>query len=305
MRTHLSGVAIGCMMACMARGANDPNAVFMHVPVPTDQSAAASGNVDANLRMGFRHAYGIGTAQDSAKSLQYFTAAHSAQNSPPSAAAWLGYAMAASPATQSQGSALIEQAAGTGDPVGITFLGYLYKDGIGHPKDLQKAEQLFSQVGPKFALAQGLLGDAYSAETPPRYALAVPAYMTAALMGDSGCALRLGTMYLKGLGVVRDRAKAAQWIARSAESGHQVAIFQRGLLYMRGVGVPKSEHLAAEDFARAANTGFIPAEAQLGWCYANGIGVKKDVNQAIQWLSLAAPKTPAAAALLAKLRGGH
>ncbi len=74
---------------------------------------------------------------------------------------------------------------------------------------------------------------------------------------------------------------------------------------MRGVGVPKSEHLAVADFARAANTGFVPAEAQLGWCYAKGIGVKKDVNQAIKWLSLAAPKTPDAAALLAKLRGGH
>ncbi len=179
------------------------------------------------------------------------------------------------------------------------------KDGIGHAKDLQKAEQLLAQVGTKFALSQGLLGDAYSAETPPRYDMAVVAYMMAAVMGDSGSALQLGTMYLTGRGVVRDRAKAAQWIARSAESGHQVAMFQRGLLYMRGVGVPKSEHLAAEDFARAANNGFIPAEAQLGWCYANGIGVKKDVNQAITWLSLAAPKTSAAAALLAKLRGGH
>ncbi len=80
-------------------------------------------------------------------------------------------------------------------------------------------------MGTKFALSQGLLGDAYSAETPPRYGMAVTAYMKAAMMGDSGCALRLGTMYLRGQGVVRDRAKAAQWIARSAESGHQVAIF--------------------------------------------------------------------------------
>jgi hypothetical protein len=82
-------------------------------------------------------------------------------------------------------------------------------------------------------------------------------------------------------------------------------VFQRGLLYLRGVGVPKSEHLAAEDFARAASAGFIPAEAQLGWCCANGIEVKKGLNQAIRWLSLAEPKTPDAAALLAKIRGGH
>jgi TPR repeat protein len=65
--------------------------------------------------------------------------------------------------------------------------------------------------------------------------------------------------------------------------------------------VAKNSHLAAEDFMLAANAGFIPAEAQLGLCYANGVGVKKGLNQAIRWLSLAVPKTPDAAALLAKL----
>ncbi len=138
--------------------------------------------------------------------------------------------------------------------------------------------------------------------------MAVPAYTTAAAMGDSGSALQLVKMYLTGRGVVHDRTKAAQWIAKSAEGGHQEAVFQRWPLCLRGVGVPKSEHLAAEDFARAANAGFVPAEAQLGWCYANGIGVKMDLNQAIKWLSLAAPKTPdavALVALVAKLRGGH
>ena len=110
-------------------------------------------------------------------------------------------------------------------------------------------------MGTKFALSQRLLGDAYSAETPPRYDMAMIAYMTAAAMGDSRSAIQLGKMYLMGRGVAYDPAKAAQWIAESAESGDQEAVFQGGLLYLRGVGVPKSERLAAEDFMRAANAG--------------------------------------------------
>jgi hypothetical protein len=264
--------------------------------------------VDANLRLGYRYTNGVGVAQNSAQSLQYFTAAYQAKNAPPSAAAWMGNAMASSQsslATQNQGYALIQQASNVGDPTGITFLGWLYQHGVGRPKDLHKAEQLYIQVGTKFALSQRFLGEAYLSENPPQYSKAALSYLVAASAGDSKSALRLGQIYLKGHGVVEDHGKAAEWIARSAESGDQEGVFQRGLLYLRGFGVPKSLHLAAEDFARAAQAGFVPAEAQFGWCYATGVGVQKDVNKAIYWLSLAAPKTPDAAVLLAKLRGSH
>ena len=53
--------------------------------------------------------------------------------------------------------------------------------------------------------------------------LTVPACMTAAKMGDSRSEIQLGKMYLMGRGVAYDPAKAAQWIAESAESGDQEA----------------------------------------------------------------------------------
>ncbi len=72
--------------------------------------------------------------------------------------------------------------------------------------------------------------------------------------GDTDAQTDLGTMYLKGLGVPQDYAKAVQW------------------------------------FQKAAEQGFVQAQAVLGTMYGQGLGVPQDFVQAHKWLNLAASR---------------
>jgi uncharacterized protein len=78
-----------------------------------------------------------------------------------------------------------------------------------------------------------------------------------------------------------------------------------GLLYVRGLGVAQDYAKARELFEKAADKGDATAMANLGLIYRSGLGVAQDSSKAREWYQKAADKGNAAAnASPEKLRQG-
>lgn len=65
----------------------------------------------------------------------------------------------------------------------------------------------------------------------------------------------VGSMYLKGQGVLEDDRKAVNWYRKAAEQGYEDAQFNLGLMYFEGRGVHKNDVLAYAWSTLAADQG--------------------------------------------------
>ena len=99
----------------------------------------------------------------------------------------------------------------------------------------------------------------------------------------------LGLMYVDGVGVGKDEAKALEWLKKSAERRYPNAQYVLFGAYWKGsLGLKPDKERALVWLQRSANQNFAPAQFQLGLLYANGEGVKKDPRQAYAWMLEAA-----------------
>ncbi len=93
----------------------------------------------------------------------------------------------------------------------------------------------------------------------------------------------LGLMYMNGMGVPKDPARAASLFARAASSGNSAAANYLGILHQAGVGVPLRLDLAFKWFRQSAEGGYPEGELNLGIMYEEGLGVSVDYEQAAAW----------------------
>ncbi len=100
----------------------------------------------------------------------------------------------------------------------------------------------------------------------------------------------LGLMYLNGLGVRKDPARAALLFTQAAASGNVAAANYLGALYQFGVGVPRRPDLAYRWYLQSAEGGYPEAELSLGNIYEQGLGVAVDDEQAAHWYGRAAAR---------------
>lgn len=91
-----------------------------------------------------------------------------------------------------------------------------------HPKSA-------SELTPEELLKKGDI-----AEEEKDYSKAMDFYKQAAELSNDSGMLRIGNMYLKGLGVEKDDHKALYWLQKSAEAGNFAAIFTLGYMYRYG-----------------------------------------------------------------------
>src|SRR4029078_11023819 len=84
----------------------------------------------------------------------------------------------------------------------------------------------------------------------------------------------LGGFYQFGRGVTKDRAKAAEWTGKAAESGIPQARVEYGVMLFKGEGVAMDEKRAARMFRMAAERGNPVAQNRLARLYANGVAVR-------------------------------
>jgi hypothetical protein len=83
-----------------------------------------------------------------------------------------------------------------------------------------------------------------SAYNAADYESAFDAWYPLAEENDAKAQAAVAFLYLKGLGVRQDDARAADWYRRSAQLGRPEAQFFLGTLYYLGRGVPQSNQLA-------------------------------------------------------------
>ena len=93
----------------------------------------------------------------------------------------------------------------------------------------------------------------------------------------------LAAMYMEGVGVGRDYAKAFLYCEKIARLGDVGAKYTIGEMYDKGLGVAENEYAAVKWYEEAAQEGYAPAQYCLGVMYENGRGVRKSVHIAKSW----------------------
>lgn len=155
---------------------------------------------------------------------------------------------------------------------------------------------------------------------------AVQTLTNAAVNGSSAYAMNcLGLVYMEGIGVDRDSAKAVDWMEKAgknnyaeayhnlglmfkyskcgvrqnfeksysyfcagADSGSVSCMYDKGFMLYKGLGCGQDYKKAVECFNAAAANNHTPSLYMLGLCYRNGYGVEKNAETAFEYLSRSA-----------------
>jgi TPR repeat protein/serine/threonine protein kinase len=180
---------------------------------------------------------------------------------------------------------LYQKAADQGNSVAQNSLGYLYEKGTGVTKDLSKAVELYQKAADQGnAVAQTALGYRYENGTGVAKDLskAVELYRKAADQGNAAGQNNLGICYENGTGVAKDLSKAVELYQKAADQGSAFAQNNLGICYENGTGVAKDLSKAVELYQKAADQGSADGQNNLGICYENGTGVAKDLSKAVE-----------------------
>ncbi len=226
------------------------------------------------------------------------------------------------PADAAKEYSLAEQA---GYPMAASNLAALYDEGLGVPRDFQKAASLFRKAAEKgvsgaylglghhYEMGRGVpqdwgeaakwykkaadignadgyaaIADHYGNSSPPNYAEAANWSQKAAQGGSAWGSLQLGWHYLNGLGINKDPVAAKRYYDEAAKHGLPNAMYRLGLMYRTGEGVAPDLETAAQWLYQAAKQGHHLAQAELGNMFYNGQGTKKDDQAAFGWYLQAA-----------------
>ncbi|HZB91698.1 MAG TPA: tetratricopeptide repeat protein, partial [Stellaceae bacterium] len=81
--------------------------------------------------------------------------------------------------------------------------------------------------------------------------------------GDAPSEARIGALYLTGVGVYQDDAKALQWCRKAATQGNGEGENCLGLLYQYGRGVSQDNKRALDWYRKSTGHKFEPAKANL------------------------------------------
>lgn len=111
----------------------------------------------------------------------------------------------------------------------------------------------------------------------------VTALLPCADAGDAMAENYVGLLYLNGLGVEKDLAKAFTYIEKAAQNNNAVAQFNLGNMYRAGQGCDINMIKAVEWFQKAADAKNDRAAYSLGYMYYKGYGVSQDYKQAVSW----------------------
>lgn len=95
-------------------------------------------------------------------------------------------------------------------------------------------------------------------------------YARAAMQNDSVGLNNLGSLYYSGVGVNRNRAKAAILFEKAAELGNAEAAVNLAFILISGNGVEKNPTEAMNLFEKASSSGNVPAQFMYGYAQYTG-----------------------------------
>jgi len=286
------------MASCFGVGVpKDPQEALIHL-----MEAADLGHSEAQARLGWLYASGIGTPINDAKAVDYFRLSAEQGN----AFGLWGLARAylgenpANGLEKDEKKALeyMEQSAAQGFWQGLLALGDMYTKGVGTTRDEGRGLLLYRKA---LAALRPLAeqGDAEACDClagmyqvgkgmPQSDSEALAWYRKAAGLGFRRAQWNLSLIYQNGKGVAQSDADALAWLRKSAEQGFVYAQFALAKMYANGKGVAKSDTEAVGWLRKAAEQGYAPAEHSLGWMFDNGKGVTQSDAEATAWYRKAA-----------------
>lgn len=204
--------------------------------------------------------------------------------------------------------------AGLANPDALFNLGILAEDGLGEPRDMNKAIALYVAAANAGGFkAQYRLGMLFSGDDPASRDLEkARLYLTmAAEHGDRDAAARLATLDQPGrppgdferaelLASAGKHVEAATLYRRLAEAGNITARTRLAWMHEAGRGVERSLDQAAHLFMGSAEAGDAEAQYAIAVMYRTGKGQPRDREQSLAWLKRSAEQGyPAAVAALA------
>jgi hypothetical protein len=228
------------------------------VPLDSLKAKADSGNIEAQLDLGYTYLYGInGTPVDYKQALHYYELAGESKN-----------------------------------PVALNNLGSLYFNGIGTDVDYPKALHFFNeaaQLGSDDAainLAIIYLGSDNKNKTPEEFSKIRK--LLEQSQSNSISKYLLGYSYLQGFMVKKNEQKAFTLIKKAADDEYDEAQLVLASLYIQGKGTPKNYTRAVEYLQCAVDQGNFEAMYQLATIYAEGKIYKKNIMKAHTLYNIAA-----------------
>lgn len=224
------------------------------------ETAAARGDVTAEVNLGIMYGSGRGVARNPARALYYLRLA-AAQGSADGEVDLGVMHEAANGVSRDEAQALhyYQLAAAQNNPTGQVDLGRMYLFAYGTAQDYPSAVHYF-----RLAIAQGNpagewnLGYMYARGlgVPQSYALALQHYELAAAFGDPWGLLSVGYMYARGYGVPQDYATARDYFQHAAAQDDGSVDLELGYAYEFGLaGVPKDYALAKHYYQLAVGAG--------------------------------------------------
>ncbi|MEZ5305243.1 MAG: tetratricopeptide repeat protein [Verrucomicrobiales bacterium] len=163
-------------------------------------------------------------------------------------------------------------------------LGFLYFNGWGCEKDLQKARQLYEESA-KAGAHQGLNNLAHL------YRHGVAGVQKTCRKQSSFSKRRQisGTRQPTRWRIFtgkRTRStglkKCVSWLQFGAERNYPACLSDLGFVYQHGIAVPKDAQKAAQLYQKAIDAGSASAVSNLGYLYLQGEGVEKDPGKAFK-----------------------
>lgn len=111
---------------------------------------------------------------------------------------------------------------------------------------------------------------------------------SAAASGNATAQFELGRAYFRGEGFPADKAKAQEWILKSANQGNLDAITTMGYFYSQGLVLEKDEAKAVEWFRKGAEAGSAKSQLNLGLMLRQGTTIPCDNSDSLRWMDAAA-----------------
>ena len=180
-------------------------------------------------------------------------------------------------------------------------LGEMCRDGVGLPKNAEKALAWFKKASAKGnAAAYGNLALLYETGTGVEkdqqeaarwYGLAEDTYRKQAeAIGPIRNITQylLGKRFQKGDGVRKDMSEAVKWLRLAADQEVIFAQESLGDVYSTGDGVPINYSEALKWYRIAAEGNSASSQCRLGAIYQQGNGVPKNMDEAVKWYHLSA-----------------
>ncbi len=186
-----------------------------------------------------------------------------------------------------------------GDFKAELLLARLYAEGLGTPRNTQKALDIYQRLADRDnSVAQTILGwwHANGINVPKNEMLAVAFYKKASTIGNPTARNNLGLMLLNGEGAPKDERAAAELFEKALAQGEARAANNLGVMCRDGLGMERSDRKAQAYFEKGAAMDDAASQANLGALYFAGRTATKDDEKAVSLLRSAAEKgNPSAA----------